>query len=41
MVAGNEDTTMTVAGHYYIDMEEDYLYRYVMYYQLIPVVQME
>ena len=41
MVAGNEDTTMTVAGHYYIDMEEDYLYRYVMYYQLIPVVNME
>jgi hypothetical protein len=41
MVGGNEDTIMTVAGHYQMDMDDDILYRYVMYYELIPVVNME
>lgn len=38
MVAGDSETTLTVSGHYDIDMDADNLYRFVMYYQLIPIV---
>lgn len=41
MVGGSEETIITIAGHHHIDMDEDYLYRYVIYYQLIPVVNVE
>jgi hypothetical protein len=40
-IGGPEETTMTLRGSSSMDMDYDGLYRYVIYYQLIPVVNVE
>jgi hypothetical protein len=40
-VGGLEETTMTLMGNSYLQMDYDGQYRYVIYYQLIPVVNVE
>ena len=41
MIGGAEETIITLMGNSYLDMDYDGLYRYVIYYQLIPVVNVE
>jgi len=41
LVGGLEETTMTLMGNSYLDMDYNGQYRYVIYYQLIPVVNVE
>ncbi len=41
MVGGAEETIMTLMGNGDLDMDYDGLYRYVIYYQLIPVFHVE
>jgi len=40
LVGGLEDTTLKIQGHSSMDMNFDGEYRYVFYYQLVPVVHM-
>ncbi len=41
LAGGAEETTLTMTGNQYLDMDFDGLYRYIFYYQLIPVVYLE
>ncbi|MBT5225315.1 MAG: hypothetical protein HOM19_07775, partial [Candidatus Marinimicrobia bacterium] len=41
LVGGLEDTTLKIQGHYDMDMNFDGEYRYVFYYQLVPVIPSE
>ena len=41
MAGGSEETTMTIMGNNYLDMNYDGLYRYIIYYNLIPIVNVE
>ena len=41
LAGGAEETIMMIMGSWDLDMDYDGLYRYVIYYQLIPVVNVE
>ena len=41
LVGGLEDTTLSIMGHYDMDMSFDGNYRFVFYYNLIPLSSTE
>jgi hypothetical protein len=41
IIGGTEETIMALMGNHHLDMDYDGLYRYVIYYQLIPVFHVE